>query len=72
MILCQCAGVTDKTVQALIGAGATKLQDITRQCGAGRCCAPCRDTIRAMLCHAQQSASMETCSATPAAAACPA
>ncbi|MBP1684813.1 MAG: BFD-like [2Fe-2S] binding domain [Deltaproteobacteria bacterium] len=49
MILCQCTGVTDTTICQLIEAGAASVAEITRRCGAGRCCAPCRKEIAAML-----------------------
>ncbi len=57
MILCHCAGVTDIAIRALIQAGATSCVDIARRCGAGRCCAPCREEIAAILdvCSAPQS-----------------
>lgn len=49
MILCQCAGVTDRTIRKLIAEGARSLAEIARGCGAGRCCQPCREEIAAML-----------------------
>lgn len=53
MILCHCAAVTDRTIAALIDQGATSLVEITRRCGAGRCCASCREEIASMLHGAQ-------------------
>jgi bacterioferritin-associated ferredoxin len=49
MILCQCVGVTDCTIKTLIADGASSVAEITRRCGAGRCCAPCREEIAALL-----------------------
>ena len=49
MIVCQCAGVTDATIRRLIEDGVGSLNQIIRLTGAGRCCAPCRDEIRALL-----------------------
>jgi bacterioferritin-associated ferredoxin len=49
MILCQCAGVSDATVCRVIREGAASVSDVTRRCGAGRCCAPCREEIAALL-----------------------
>jgi len=49
MIVCNCAAVTDSTIQRLIGEGARSVAEIARRCGAGRRCAPCRDEIGAML-----------------------
>jgi bacterioferritin-associated ferredoxin len=49
MIVCHCAGVTDDAIVALIRGGASTVKDIVRRSGAGRCCAPCRDEIRALI-----------------------
>ncbi|MGH6629157.1 MAG: (2Fe-2S)-binding protein [Burkholderiales bacterium] len=49
MILCQCSGVSDATVARLIKEGAATLGAITRRCGAGRYCPPCRNAITSML-----------------------
>lgn len=49
MIVCHCAGVTDRAITSLIRDGASTVRDIVRRTGAGRCCAPCRDEIRALL-----------------------
>ena len=49
MIVCHCVGVTDCTIRELIAAGASSVADITRRCGAGRCCAPCREEIATLL-----------------------
>jgi bacterioferritin-associated ferredoxin len=49
MIICHCAAVSDSTIEHLIGDGATSVAEIARRCGAGRCCAPCREEIVAML-----------------------
>ncbi len=45
MILCHCAAVSEATVERLIDEGATSVAEITRRCGAGRSCSPCRDEI---------------------------
>ncbi len=49
MIVCHCVGVSEAMIRKLIAAGASSLPEITRRCGAGRCCAPCRDEIASML-----------------------
>ena len=49
MIVCHCAGVTDRTIRNLIEAGAASVGEITRRCGAGRCCQPCREEIASLL-----------------------
>jgi len=52
MIICHCAGVTDRAITELIREGASTVTDVVRRTGAGRRCAPCRDEIRALLCAA--------------------
>jgi bacterioferritin-associated ferredoxin len=49
MIVCHCVGVTDGTIRNLIEAGAASVGEITRRCGAGRCCQPCREEIASLL-----------------------
>ena len=49
MIVCHCVGVTDGAIRNLIDAGAASVGEITRRCGAGRCCEPCREEIAALL-----------------------
>jgi len=49
MIVCHCAGVTDGAIVALIRDGASTVQEIVSRTGAGRCCSPCRDEIRALI-----------------------
>ena len=49
MIVCHCAAVSDSMIARLIREGATTVQDVTRRCGAGACCAPCRQEIAALL-----------------------
>jgi len=49
MIVCHCAAVTDRAITDLIRDGASTVQEIVHRTGAGRCCAPCRDEIRALL-----------------------
>ena len=49
MIVCSCNGVTDRTVQATVSAGAKSCEDVGRLCGAGTGCGGCWDTIRELL-----------------------
>jgi bacterioferritin-associated ferredoxin len=49
MILCQCKGVTDRTIETLISEGANSLKAIANSCGAGRKCKPCAAEIISML-----------------------
>ena len=49
MIVCHCAGVTDHAIAALVREGVSSVKDIVIRTGAGRCCGPCRDEIRALI-----------------------
>ena len=49
MIVCHCAGVTDRAIQQLARDGVQSVKDVIRRTGAGRCCAPCRSEIAAIL-----------------------
>lgn len=55
MIFCHCAAVSDSTIENLIDRGASSLSEISRQCGAGRRCEPCRAEILAMLSRSRRS-----------------
>jgi bacterioferritin-associated ferredoxin len=57
MIICQCTGATDTTIKNLILEGAQSVADIVRRSGSGRCCAPCRQEIKAILCEQLTSVS---------------
>jgi bacterioferritin-associated ferredoxin len=52
MILCQCSGVTDSTIQKLISEGASTVKAIAMGCGAGKRCKPCASEIALMLSQA--------------------
>jgi bacterioferritin-associated ferredoxin len=54
MIFCHCASVTESAVERTIADGATTVAEVTRRCGAGQHCGPCREEIAAML-YAEQS-----------------
>jgi bacterioferritin-associated ferredoxin len=54
MIVCQCTGVTDRTLQDVIRAGATTVREVGRRCGAGRYCTACRSEIAARLAAAER------------------
>jgi assimilatory nitrate reductase electron transfer subunit len=56
MIFCHCAGVTDATISRVIAAGATSVDEISRCCGAGQYCAPCREELEALLTRTVDSA----------------
>lgn len=53
MIVCHCAGVTDRAIQDLARNGVCTVKDVVRQTGAGRRCAPCRSEIAAILSQEQ-------------------
>lgn len=64
MILCQCSGVTDTTIQKLISEGASSVKAIVMGCGAGKKCKPCASEIASMLGRANTGAGAEaSCSA---------
>jgi len=66
MIVCHCTGVTDTTVTQLIQDGAATVTEITRRCGAGRCCAACREELAAILASARgPTESVQTMPAQP-------
>ncbi len=41
MIVCSCRAVSDRTVHAIIGAGADTVEEVTAACGAGGDCGAC-------------------------------
>ena len=49
MIVCHCAGVTDRAIAELAREGVSTVKEIVCRTGAGRRCAPCRDEIRTLL-----------------------
>jgi bacterioferritin-associated ferredoxin len=49
MILCLCHGVSDRTVTAVIAAGARTVDQVERACGAGGDCGACRDLLEALV-----------------------
>jgi len=49
MIVCHCANVSDRKILELVESGVSSVREVTQLCGAGRCCAPCRDEIASLL-----------------------
>ena len=49
MIVCVCAGTSERTVRAVIADGATTLKQVERRCGAGSGSGACRPLIRECL-----------------------
>jgi bacterioferritin-associated ferredoxin len=70
MIVCVCAGVSERQLEAVVAGGATTLKEVGRRCGAGTGCGACRSLVRDVLRRAHADAAtapMRTASA-PAAA----
>jgi bacterioferritin-associated ferredoxin len=59
MIVCHCAGVTDRDIARLVEEGATTIREIARRCGAGRSCAPCRLSLQEMLAASASDCAVE-------------
>ncbi|MFN8644767.1 MAG: (2Fe-2S)-binding protein [Candidatus Binatia bacterium] len=59
MIICHCAGVTDRAIEQLARDGVRTVKDVVRLTGAGRCCAPCRTEIAAILSQQHASAAAQ-------------
>jgi bacterioferritin-associated ferredoxin len=53
MLICQCNGVSDRTVRRVIREGARSLSDVGHACGAGTCCQGCSQRI-AKIIHAER------------------
>lgn len=49
MIVCLCRGVSERTVKAVIGAGAATLDDVAAACAAGSDCGACQDMLLDLL-----------------------
>jgi bacterioferritin-associated ferredoxin len=45
MIICQCNGVTDRTIRKAVRDGASNRGDIVRACTAGKTCGGCTPAI---------------------------
>jgi bacterioferritin-associated ferredoxin len=53
MIVCQCKGVTDRQIRALVRRGCGTIPEIGRACGAGTDCAGCLQTIQSVIAREQ-------------------
>jgi bacterioferritin-associated ferredoxin len=49
MYVCHCMGVTDRTVDAVIAAGASTVDEVTDLCQAGGGCGSCHEVLQALL-----------------------
>ncbi len=45
MIICQCNGVSDRTIRKVVRAGASNRNDVVRACTAGKACGGCAPAI---------------------------
>jgi bacterioferritin-associated ferredoxin len=49
MLVCQCNGVSDRTIRRVIRAGASSVRQVARGCGAGASCGDCALAIRRLI-----------------------
>src|SRR5204862_2043152 len=49
VIVCQCHGVSDRTIRACIREGAETVKELGQKCAAGTGCGGCRPTLRSLL-----------------------
>lgn len=49
MIVCHCAGVSDRMIRQMVRDGAGTVAEIGQISGAGLCCAPCRREIASLI-----------------------
>ena len=49
MIVCLCRAVCDKEIRAVVGCGASSLEEVEQACGAGGDCGACQPDIVALL-----------------------
>lgn len=49
MVVCLCAGVTEREVEEVRDQGAATIEQLTRMCGAGSGCGGCWETLRHIL-----------------------
>ncbi len=49
MIVCQCYGVSDRTIRKVVRDGACSLRQVARASGAGRMCGGCRPVVEQLI-----------------------
>ena len=49
MMVCQCSGVSDRTIRRVVRGGASTVGQVARGCGAGAYCGGCTSTIRELI-----------------------
>lgn len=72
MIVCVCANVTERQLEAVIRDGATTMKEVARRCGAGAGCGTCRAHVRECLRQARDTSVEQSADVTMAATALPA
>ncbi len=53
MVVCLCSGLSENAIQAVIASGASSVNEVAKQCGAGADCRACCPMIAALLEHAR-------------------
>ncbi len=56
MIVCVCAGVSERKLRAVIADGAATMREIERRCGAGAGCGSCHLAVRQCLRESREAA----------------
>ncbi len=59
MIICQCNGVSDRTIRKVIRGGASNRNEVVRACMAGRACGGCVPAIDQII-EAEQERSVRS------------
>jgi bacterioferritin-associated ferredoxin len=49
MLVCQCSGISDRTIRRVVRAGASTVGQVTQGCGAGAYCGGCTEAIRDLI-----------------------
>jgi bacterioferritin-associated ferredoxin len=60
MVVCICAGISERKLRAVIADGAGTLREIERRCGAGAGCGSCRAAVRQCLRDSRETAAPVT------------
>jgi bacterioferritin-associated ferredoxin len=69
VIVCQCNGVSDRTIRRAVRGGAASCREIARSCNAGTFCGGCRPAIAELIREEQSDAVVEAAGSGLAAAA---
>jgi bacterioferritin-associated ferredoxin len=49
VFVCACHAVTDEVVNGAVAAGASSIEEVTAQCGAGACCGGCWPELQRLI-----------------------